>query len=116
MAELSNEEILDRFADLIEPACEILADTEIREQAKDGTKAAIAALAIKRHKAAVIRILAVTDGVPVEGYKVNPFMIPVKLIRLLNMPEVKDLFTGQAQTTAEGFSGSATASTGDGVR
>ena len=112
MEHLSNEDILDRFADLIEPVAEILADSEIRAQADN--RAAVAALAIKRHKHAVIRILAITDGVPVEGYRVNPFAIPVKVIRLLNMPEVKDLFTVQAQTSGDALSGPATENTGDG--
>lgn len=97
MEQLSNEQVLDRFADLIEPVAEILGDTEIKAQA--GNKAAFAALAIKRHKQAVIKILAITDGVPVDEYKVNPFAIPVKVINFLNRPELQDLFTVQGQMT-----------------
>lgn len=112
---LSNEDVLDRFADMIEPVAEIIADTEVQQAAKSGTKAQMAAIAIKRHKQAVIRILAISDGVPVEDYKVNPFAIPVKIIALLNKPEVKDLFIVQAQTNEDGASGPAMANIGDGA-
>lgn len=108
-----NEDALERFADLLEPISEIAADSEVMSE--KGSLAKIAAKAIKRHKQAVIQILAISDGEPVEGYKVNAFTIPFKLVNLMNRPEFKDLFTSQGQKTDEEPSGSAMDDTRDGA-
>lgn len=106
MRELTNEESLDMFADMLEPMSIILADKEVAEKFKNGTLAAGVAHAIKKHKPEVIKILAVTDGEPIETYKVNPVSIPFKLLRLLSAPEMKELFSSAGQMTEKGFSGS----------
>lgn len=115
MRELTTDESLDLFADLLEPCAVILADTDVRDNFSKGTIAAGVAYAIKRHKPEVIRILAATDGVPVEDYKVNPFTIPIKLLRLFSMPEMKELFSSAGQKTDSASFGSLTESIGDGV-
>lgn len=111
MREMTNDQSLDMFADMLEPMSVILADKEVSEKFKHGTIAAGVAHAIKKHKPEVIRILAATDGEPVETYKVNPVAIPFKLLRLLSAPEVKELFTFAGQTTESGSSGSAMVNT-----
>ena len=112
MRNLTNEESLDLFADLIDPAAEILQDAEIVELARRG-KAPILMVkaAIKNHKDAVIQILAAVDGVPANEYKVNLLRLPIKLLELFNTPEVQELFTLQGQQTAPASSGSATENT-----
>ena len=114
MRNMTNEESLDMFADMLEPMSVILADKEVSAKFKDGTLAAGVAHAIKRHKPEVIQILAATDGEPVETYKVNPIAIPFKLLHLLSSPEMKELFMSAGQMTEKGSSGSAMASTEDG--
>ena len=105
----TNEEQLELFANLLEPAAEIIADKEVAAILKGKGKAITAVkLAIKNHKSAVIELLAVLDGVPVEDYIVpNPAALTMKLINLLNSEEMKDLFTLPGQTNAAASSGSA---------
>lgn len=116
MAGRTNEESLDLFADLMEPVANIIADEEIRESVNKGEpRVRTASKAIKNHKAEVIQILALLEGVPVEEYHVNLLALPVKLVRLLSTPEVQELFTGAEQKTDAASSGSATENTKDGA-
>ena len=112
----TNEEVLDLFADLLEPSATILGDKEILNSLTRGDpRVKTAALAIKRHKPEVIQILALLDGVPVDDYKVSLISLPIKLVRLLNQPEFSDLFTGADQKRDAVLSGSATENIGGGV-
>lgn len=112
----TNEEELELFADLIEPVAEILADNAVSGVFRSGGKPVTAIkYAIKNHKSAVIEILARIEGVPVDEYRVSAITLPVKLLALLNKPEVKDLFTSAEQTSVAAHSGSAMEVTEDGV-
>ena len=106
LSEYQGEAALDILADLIEPAGEIMSDKEIGDVFKKNRFKAIG-LAIKNHKKAVMQILATMDGVPVEEYKCNVFSLPVKILELLNDPEMIQLFTYQGQTGDAKSSGSA---------
>lgn len=105
--ERTNEEALDLFADLIEPAVEIISDKRIEMMYKSGNKIAAIKQAIKCHKSAVIEILSLIDGIPKEEYKVSVIALPIKLMNLINNPELEELFTGQSQKETA-YSGSAT--------
>lgn len=111
----SNEESLDLFADLLEPVAEILADAEVKE-AFELKRIRGVKVAIKKHKAEVIQILALVDGIPVDEYKVNVFTLPLKLLELLNKPEVAELFQSQGRMNFAATSGSATETMEDGVQ
>lgn len=115
MRELTNEEALDLFADLIEPCAEIITDAEFVKGISKGPIYGMRA-AIKNHKQAVIQILALVDGVPVEEYKVNVLTLPVKALELLNNPAVQQLFMYQGQKNAVASFGSATENIGDGAK
>ena len=106
MREMTNEESLDLFAELLEPCSVVLADDDIAKQFKKGSIAAGVAYAIKKHKPEVIQILAAIDGVPVEDYKVNILTIPVKLMHLFSAPEMKELFSQAGQKNENEPSGS----------
>ena len=106
LSEYQGEAALDLLADLIEPAGEIMSDKEIGEVFKKNRFKAIG-LAIKNHKKAVMQIMAVLDGVPVEEYKCNVFSLPVKILEILNDPEMIQLFQYQGQTGDANSSGSA---------
>ena len=106
LSEYQGEAALDILADLIEPAGEIMTDKEIGEVFKKNRFRAIG-LAIKNHKNAVMKIMATIDGVPVEEYKCNVFTLPVKILELLNDPDIVQLFTYQGQTGGANSSGSA---------
>ena len=106
LSEYQGEAALDILADLIEPAGEIMSDKEIGDVFKKNRFKAIG-LAIKNHKKAVMQILATMDGVPVDEYKCNVFSLPVKILELLNDPEMIRLFQYQGQTGDASSSGSA---------
>lgn len=110
LSEYQGEAALGVLADLIEPAGEIMSDKEIGEAFKKNRFNAIG-LAIKNHKKAVIRIMAVMDGVPVEEYKCNVFTLPVKILEILNDPALVQLFTYQGQTGDAKSSGSVSENT-----
>ena len=106
LSEYQGEAALDILSDLIEPAGEIMTDKEIGDVFKKNRFRAIG-LAIKNHKNAVMQIMATIDGVPVEEYKCNVFTLPVKILELLNDPDIVQLFTYQGQTGGANSSGSA---------
>ena len=110
LSEYQGEAALDILADLIEPAGEIMSDKEIGEVFKENRFKAIG-LAIKNHKKAVMQIMATMDGVPVDEYKCNVFSLPVKILELLNDPEMIRLFRYQGQTGDANSSGSASENT-----
>ena len=106
LSEYQGEAALDILANLIEPAGDIMSDKEIGEVFKENRFRAIG-LAIKNHKKAVMQILATMDGVPVEEYKCNVLTLPMKILELLNDPDLIHLFTYQGQTGDAKSSGSA---------
>ena len=87
LSEYQGEAALDLLADLIEPAGEIMSDKEIGEVFNKNRFKAIG-LAIRNHKKAVMQILATMDGVPVDEYKCNVFSLPVKILEILNDPDM----------------------------
>ena len=110
LSEYHGEAALDILADLIEPTGEIMSDKEIGRVFKKNRFKAIG-LAIKNHKKAVMQIMAIMDGVPVEEYKCNVLTLPVKILELLNDPALVQLFTYQGQTGDANSSGSASENT-----
>ena len=112
LAEYQGESALDLLADMIEPAGEIMSDKEIGDVYKENRFKAIG-LAIKNHKKAVMQILATMDGVPVDEYKCNVFSLPVKILEILNDPEMIQLFQYQGQTGDAKSSGSVSENTED---
>ena len=110
LSEYQGEAALDILADMIEPAGEIMSDKEIGDVFKKNRFKAIG-LAIKNHKKAVMQILATMDGVSVDEYKCNVFTLPVKILEILNDPDLVQLFTYQGQTGDANSSGSASENT-----
>ncbi len=88
-----NGRALDAFADMLEPASLILADTDVRDQFRAGKRIPAIRTAIKKHKKEVVEVLAALDGVDPAEYKVNVWTLPKKLIEIFNDPEVAGLFS-----------------------
>lgn len=108
LSDIKGEAALDAIADLIEPITEILSDSSIEASYRDPNQnnAQLISLIIKNHKQAVIDILAILDGENPDEYvkKINLFTVPVKLMEIINDPEMKSLFPLQArQKTSESF-------------
>lgn len=111
LSDYKDEKALDLLADIIEPAAEIMSDQEVIETAKGENMARTASVILKRHKKAVIAVLAALDGVPVEEYHCNVFSLPAKLLELFNDPDIAQLFSFAGQTEDETSSGSRMEST-----
>lgn len=99
LSEYRDGDALDLLADIMEPAAEIMIDDEVRKAFENDTKLHAASVAIKRHKDAVLQILATLDGVPVEEYHCNIFTLPARVVEILNDEELLSFFTTQAQMT-----------------
>ena len=106
LSDYKDEEALEVLADLIEPASEIFSDKEIKAAAESGKRAAAVSVAIKRHKKAVMSILAALDRTPIEEYHCNIFTLPIMLGEMFNDPNVMALFISAGQTAAQTPSGS----------
>lgn len=111
LSEIRGEDALDVLANIIEPAAEIMTDTELRDliRAKNNLKAI--KFALQNHKRAVIEILAIMDGEDVETYDPGFATLPVKLLELLNDPDMQQVFGLQGQNEDGTISGSATENT-----
>ena len=97
-SDIQGEKALDMLADILEPAVEILADKEIKDSFAEGKKPiSIVKTAIKKHKKAVIEILAALDGVPAEEYHCTIFSLPAKLLEIINDKDFQKFFISQAQ-------------------
>ena len=107
LSDIKGEEALDVFADLLEPAAEILSDKAVKNAFDKGSPLLATRVAIKNHKKAVLRVLAICDCADPETYSPNVFSLPAKLLELLNDPEIMGLFNWQSQADKTS-SGSAT--------
>lgn len=107
LSDYHGEEALDLFADLIEPASEIMADKDFVSFARSGQTMKAIKTAIKNHKKALIEVLARLDGADPEDYSVNLFSLPLKALEIMNDEGIRDLFTSQGQRKTNEPSGSA---------
>lgn len=112
LSDFKDDEALEVLADILEPVGDILSDEEIeRMRNAKVNRIKIISYAIKHHKKAVIEILARLDCTPVEEFHVNAVTLPIKLLTLINDPEVQSLFTSQGQNSGGTGFGSAMEST-----
>lgn len=115
ISDIKGEAALDAFADMIDPAMEIMTDPAISAAYKNPgtTMAQLVGLIVKSHKQSIIKIMAILDGEDPETYadKINILTVPAKLMEIINDPEIKSLFPSQGRTSVVAFSGSATGNT-----
>ena len=113
---MNNEDRLELFADLIEPAGDIIGDKEVAKLLQSGKIAKAVKHAIKAHKSAVIEILARLDGKEPSEYIVpGPIGLTTKLVNLFNDPEIQTLFQSGPQSESAVSSGPVTANIEDGA-
>ncbi len=92
LSEIRGENALDVLADLLEPVSEIFTDREFTKKLHDGDKMCACVLAIRNHKSAILKILAILEGVSPEEYNPSLAEIPILLLQLLNDPDVVAVF------------------------
>lgn len=110
LSDYKNEEALDLLVDIIEPASELMSDSDsvaLLYSKKPGDRVKGVTQMIKAHKSAVIQILAALDGVPVDQFECGFFTLPTRLIEILNDKELLTFFTEQQTQNSEKSSSSA---------
>lgn len=113
------DEALDVLADLLDPVTEIAQDPDISGMMKDGGKATVAQFAaavLRKHKPAVIRIMAVDDGKTVEEESklLSVATIPLRLMGILNNPAIREMLFGAAEANGSADGSSAASENGRG--
>lgn len=115
--ERTNEDKLELFADLLEPAGALIQDREWAAKWLAGDRFGAIRAAIKNHKAEIVEILARIEGVEPEAYRIDGVALFFKLVQMFDRPDlemVNGLFTSRDQNGEGASSGPATANTGDG--
>lgn len=93
LSEIKGEEALDVLAEIIEPAAEIFSDENVKNAVKaEKNKAKAVKIILKDHKKAILALMAVLEGTPVEEYKPTLLALPALIIGVLNDPELNSLF------------------------
>lgn len=108
LADIRGEDALDVLADILEPAAEIMTDDEFKRLMRANKKLKAIKVALKQHKFAVLTILAVMDGEDVSTYSPGLAVLPIKLLELLNDPDMIQVFYSQSPNEDGKTSGSAT--------
>lgn len=111
------DEALDVLAELLEPVGAIAADPEISKMMQTGgggTMLDLARAMLKSHKAEVVQIMAIDDGVSPEKERgmLTALTIPGRLLKLLSVPAVRDLLFGSAETTPPATGSSSASASG----
>lgn len=110
LSDYKNEEALDLLVDIMEPAAELMSDSDTVQllySKKAGDRMKGVKQMIKEHKGAVIEILAALEGVPVNEFECSVFTIPTRLLEILNDKELLSFFTDQQTQSSEMSSTSA---------
>lgn len=115
LSEIKGEAALDVLADIMGPAVEIISDPEVKKAFRAKKKVEGIALAIKRHKKAVIAVMAAINQQTVEEFigSVNIVTLPATVLELMSDPDLASLFSLRSPKKAETASGSATENTAD---
>lgn len=116
LADVKGEAALDLVADLIDPVTEIMSDPVVANayrgtEKEPGSKAKAIKVAIKTHKKAITTILALMDEEDPKTYQPSAMVIPVRLLQILNDPDMNSLFILPDQSSEENTSGSVSENT-----
>ena len=105
LSEYKNEEAMVLLADLLMPASKIFSDTKVTDYIRKKRMAEGVQYVLKTHSTALVEILAVLDGVPVDEYECNLLTLPARLVEILNDKELVSFFNSQVQMKEETSSG-----------
>lgn len=106
-------EILDQLMEIIESLGK---DKEMQTTFKSLSIASAVQFLVRKHREEVYKLMALDDGVTVEEERglMSALSIPVKLMRLMHDPSVRELFFGVAAATSAGNGSSAASGSGNG--
>lgn len=93
LSDIKGKEAIRVLAELMEPVAKIAGDEEIQASIKAKKPLALVAKELlKKWPDEVIEILALLDGADAKTYEVNLLTLPLKLLEVLNDPEIQTLF------------------------
>ena len=107
ISEIKGQEAIDVLADLIEPASVIFTDQKVVSAMRSGDKKAAIKVLLKSHSKEVIYMLAILEREDPKTYNPSILSLPLKLLELLNDPEVQMAFLSPAQMEVKTSSSSA---------
>ena len=99
LLEYTNEEALEKLADIMDPISEIVGDKRFKIAYKESKIAGIKIL-LKHHNSALIDVLASYEGVAREEFSANAVQIIAMALRLFNDKEMMSVFTLPGQNEA----------------
>lgn len=99
LLEYTNEEALERLADIMDPISEIAGDKRFKIAYKESKIAGVKIL-LKHHNSALIDVLASYEGVAREEFSANAVQIVAKALSLFNDKEIMSVFTSLGQNEA----------------
>lgn len=93
LSEIKGEEALDVMAEILTPIVDIVQDEEVRK-GFDTNVAKCVAIALKKHKEAIIDIFVTINGKSKEETlsEIDLLSLPSYMIQVLNEPQVQALF------------------------
>ena len=112
LSDFKGDDALDLLAEMIDPACEIIADREFLNAAESGRKVDCVKIAIRNHKKAVTRILALLNREDPATFEPNFIQLPGMIYEILDDPELLSVFTSHRPKDNPSF-GNVTESTGE---
>jgi hypothetical protein len=93
LSEIKGKDAIRTLANLMEPVAKIAGDAKLQESVKaKKPKPLIAKELLETWPDEVIEILALLDGADPKTYEVNLLTLPMKLLEVLNDPEINALF------------------------
>lgn len=103
LSEIKGEDALDVLADVLGELSVIFGDQDFVKLVRGGgSKMDVMKYLLKAHKKEVLRVMAVIEGENPEEYMPTVIEIPMKLIALLNDPDIKLLFPSLETVTSSG--------------
>lgn len=93
LSEIKGKDAIKTLANLMEPVAKIAGDAKLQAAVKaKKPMPLIAKELLENWPDEVIEILALLDGADPETYEVNLLTLPMKLLEVLNDPEINTLF------------------------
>ena len=102
LSEIKGEDALDVLAELIEPLSEFSQDQLFVFYVREGKKLYACKQALKAHKKAVLKVLALLDGEDPDTYNPSIIRLPAMLLQVLNDPDLVEVFQSAETDTSSG--------------
>lgn len=102
LSEIKGEDAMDVLADLIEPLSEFATDKTFIAMVRANKRMPAIQYALKTHKKALIRALAIIEGENPDDYNPSILKLPAMLVELFNDPELIALFPSAEPVTSSG--------------